>query len=291
MIEPASRRPAARTRSARRRAPQRAAHRADARPRRLAARLRGLRARLRRDRQGARDLDRAGPRAACSSPSRAGGAAIDADRDDRTRACWGAARLRRPARAARPCRPTAPPRSGWAPTSRSPPTPSPTTSSPPSGRRCWRRSPSTPATSASRCRSTRSSRSCTACRGVVAVDVDALRRSDQPRLAAGAAAAVRRAARGGATGVDAAELLTLDPATLRARGAAVTPALLELLPAVYRLRDAAVAGTIPAEQGPLEALLAALAEQVAVLEESSSSSTTTSSSRPARRGSCRTSAT
>ena len=43
--------------------------------------------------------------------------------------------------------------------------------------------------------------------------------------------------------------------------------LFELLPAVYRLRDAAIAGTIPAEQGPLEALLAALAEQIAVLDE------------------------
>lgn len=43
--------------------------------------------------------------------------------------------------------------------------------------------------------------------------------------------------------------------------------LFELLPSVHRLRDAAIAGTIPAEQGPLEALLAALAEQVAVLDE------------------------
>jgi hypothetical protein len=46
-----------------------------------------------------------------------------------------------------------------------------------------------------------------------------------------------------------------------------TRGLFELLPAVYRVRDAAVAGTIPAEQGPLESLLAALAEQVAVLDE------------------------
>jgi hypothetical protein len=44
--------------------------------------------------------------------------------------------------------------------------------------------------------------------------------------------------------------------------------LFELLPAVHRLRDAAIAGTIPAEQGPLEAFLAAVAEQVDVLEES-----------------------
>ena len=44
--------------------------------------------------------------------------------------------------------------------------------------------------------------------------------------------------------------------------------LFELLPAVHRLRDAAIAGTIPAEQGPLEAFLAAVAEQVAVLDES-----------------------
>lgn len=44
-------------------------------------------------------------------------------------------------------------------------------------------------------------------------------------------------------------------------------ALFELLPAVHRLRDAAIAGTIPAERGPLESLLAALAEQVAVLDE------------------------
>jgi hypothetical protein len=43
--------------------------------------------------------------------------------------------------------------------------------------------------------------------------------------------------------------------------------LFELLPAVYRVRDAAIAGTIPAEQGPLESLLAALAEQVALLDE------------------------
>jgi hypothetical protein len=43
--------------------------------------------------------------------------------------------------------------------------------------------------------------------------------------------------------------------------------LLDLLPSVYRLRDAEIAGTIPAEQGPLEALLAALAEQFAVLDE------------------------
>lgn len=43
--------------------------------------------------------------------------------------------------------------------------------------------------------------------------------------------------------------------------------LFELLPSVHRLRDAAIAGAIPAEQGPLEALLAALAEQVAVLDE------------------------
>jgi hypothetical protein len=46
-----------------------------------------------------------------------------------------------------------------------------------------------------------------------------------------------------------------------------TRGLFELLPAVHRLRDAAVAGAIPAEQGPLESLLAALAEQVAVLDE------------------------
>ena len=46
---------------------QRAAHRADARSRRLDPRLRGLRARLRRHRQGARAVDsRAGRRAACS---------------------------------------------------------------------------------------------------------------------------------------------------------------------------------------------------------------------------------
>jgi hypothetical protein len=45
------------------------------------------------------------------------------------------------------------------------------------------------------------------------------------------------------------------------------PRLFDLLPSVYRLRDAEIAGTIPASQGPLEALLAALAEQVAVLDE------------------------
>ncbi len=43
--------------------------------------------------------------------------------------------------------------------------------------------------------------------------------------------------------------------------------LFELLPAVYRVRDAAIAGAIPAEQGPLESLLAALAEQVALLDD------------------------
>jgi hypothetical protein len=43
--------------------------------------------------------------------------------------------------------------------------------------------------------------------------------------------------------------------------------LLELLPAVYRLRDAEVAAAIPASRGPLEALLAVLAEQLEVLEE------------------------
>jgi len=43
--------------------------------------------------------------------------------------------------------------------------------------------------------------------------------------------------------------------------------LLELLPAVYRLRDAEVAGTIPATEGPLAALLAVLADEIAVLEE------------------------
>ena len=48
----------------------------------------------------------------------------------------------------------------------------------------------------------------------------------------------------------------------------VDASLFELLPAVHRLRDAAIAGTIPATHGPLEALLEALAEQVAVLDES-----------------------
>lgn len=43
--------------------------------------------------------------------------------------------------------------------------------------------------------------------------------------------------------------------------------LLDLLPAVYRLRDAEVAGRIPANEGPLEGLLAVLADQIAVLEE------------------------
>ena len=43
--------------------------------------------------------------------------------------------------------------------------------------------------------------------------------------------------------------------------------LFELLPAVHRLRDAAIAGTIPAREGPLESLLSALAEEVAALDE------------------------
>jgi len=43
--------------------------------------------------------------------------------------------------------------------------------------------------------------------------------------------------------------------------------LAELLPAVYRLRDAQIAGTIPATAGPLAALLAVLADEIAVLEE------------------------
>jgi hypothetical protein len=43
--------------------------------------------------------------------------------------------------------------------------------------------------------------------------------------------------------------------------------LFDLLPAVYRLRDAEIAGRIPAEEGPLGALLSVLAEQIAVLEE------------------------
>lgn len=50
-----------------------------------------------------------------------------------------------------------------------------------------------------------------------------------------------------------------------------TQRLLELLPAVYRLRDAAIAGQFPNPdpegRGPLAALLAVLAEQIAALEE------------------------
>ena len=43
--------------------------------------------------------------------------------------------------------------------------------------------------------------------------------------------------------------------------------LLELLPAVYRVRDAELAGQVPAEEGPLAALLSVLADEIAVLEE------------------------
>jgi hypothetical protein len=44
--------------------------------------------------------------------------------------------------------------------------------------------------------------------------------------------------------------------------------LLGLLPAVYRLRDAAVAGTIPSSRGPLEEVLAVFAEEIEILETS-----------------------
>lgn len=43
--------------------------------------------------------------------------------------------------------------------------------------------------------------------------------------------------------------------------------LLELLPAVHRIRDAELAGRIPAEEGPLAALLSLLAGEIAVIEE------------------------
>jgi hypothetical protein len=43
--------------------------------------------------------------------------------------------------------------------------------------------------------------------------------------------------------------------------------MLELLPAVYRIRDEELASRIPSPAGPLEALLAVLADEVAVLEE------------------------
>lgn len=43
--------------------------------------------------------------------------------------------------------------------------------------------------------------------------------------------------------------------------------LLDLLPAVYRIRDAERAGQIPAEEGPLAALLSVLAGEIAVIEE------------------------
>ena len=88
---------------------QRAADRAHARPRRLAARLRGLRARLRRHRQGARALDLApGSRAACSSPSPGPTAPPSPPTSDPRRASLDALRyLRRPARAAPPSSRTA----------------------------------------------------------------------------------------------------------------------------------------------------------------------------------------
>jgi hypothetical protein len=43
--------------------------------------------------------------------------------------------------------------------------------------------------------------------------------------------------------------------------------LLDLLPAAYRIRDAELAGQIPADDGPLAALLSVLAGEIAVIEE------------------------
>ena len=212
----------------------------------------------------------AGPRAASSSPSPAPAARRSTPSGTTHASLLEALRaLRRPARAARPCRPTAPRtfRLGAARQGRRgrdrPSDVLDAVRAALLARVLVRRARVRP----DRCRSTRWSRSSRASgrrrrrRRRAAPLRPAAVAAVRPRLFAALPVAAASAR------VTAAELLTLDPGRARARGAAVSRRLFELLPAVHRLRDAAVAGTIPAEQGPLEALLDVLAEQVAVLEE------------------------
>ena len=100
--------------------------------------------------------------------------------------------------------------------------------------------------------------------GVVAVDIDKFYRNDKPTPVWKARLDADRPAMGADGIVQAAELLLLDASSLNhLRGDAMNPEaekLYNLLPALYRMRDAE-------QGGALQALCAVIAEEIAVLRE------------------------